>query len=355
MGLFASCSPQNCKITGTVENAKDGDTLYLARMSDGDFTTTDTIILHQGKFTFQERCDSTIIASFFFHDRESNEIYSNVFFMEKGNIQLNIGLESKVSGTENNDIYQQVIDSIYALHGRMSDIYARQAPSTDTAEYGPDGETGQELVALEEQSNRLVTESVKKHIDKPVGYFLFISCYDMLAPQEVLELSRKVSPHYKNSNTLKYIEEDAKRSNMTSNGQSFIDVTIPSMNGGGLKLSDIVRDNKLTLVDCWASWCDPCRAEMPDVVSLYEKYHKKGLEIVGVSFDEDETAWKNAVRAMNMTWPQASELRSWDNIMTRKYGVTSIPYTILIDSGGTIIGQQLRGERLENTVRQYLE
>ena len=236
----------------------------------------------------------------------------------------------------------------------MSNIYARQAPS-DTAEYSPDEKTEQELVALEQQSNRFVTESVKKYIDKPVGYFLFLSCYNMFTPQEVLELSQKVSPHYKNSNALKYIEEDAERNNMTSNGQSFIDITIPSMDGGKLKLSDIIRNNKLTLVDCWASWCGPCRAEMPNVVSLYEKYHKKGLEIVGISFDEDETAWKNAVKTMHMTWPQASELRSWDNIMTQKYGVTSIPYTILIDSNGTIIGQQLRGEELENTVKQYLE
>ena len=96
IGLFASCSSQNCKIEGTVENAKDGDTLYLARMSDGNFTPTDTIILHQGKFTLQEKCDSTIIASFFFYDQESNEVYSNIFFMEKGNIQLNIGPEGSV-------------------------------------------------------------------------------------------------------------------------------------------------------------------------------------------------------------------------------------------------------------------
>ena len=158
IGLFASCSSQNCKIEGTVENAKDGDTLYLARMSDGNFTPTDTIILHQGKFTLQEKCDSTIIASFFFYDQESNEVYSNIFFMEKGNIQLNIGPEGRVSGTENNDIYQEITDSIYALHERMSNIYARQAPS-DTAEYSPDEKTEQELVALEQQSNWFVTES----------------------------------------------------------------------------------------------------------------------------------------------------------------------------------------------------
>lgn len=349
--LFASCSPQDCKIEGTVENAKDGDTLYLARMYDGNFIPTDTIILHGEKFTFRERCDSTIIASFFFYDRESDEVYSNIFFMEKGNIRLEIGSEGSVSGTENNDIYQKIADSIYALHERMSDIYARQ----DTAGHSPDENTERELVALEQQSDRIVTESVKRHIDKPVGYFLFLSCYNMFSPQETIELSQKVSPRYKNSNALKSIVKDAERSNMTSNGQSFIDVTLPSMDGGELKLSDVIRDNKLTLVDCWASWCGPCRAEMPNVVSLYEKYHKKGLEIVGVSFDEDEAAWKNAVKEMRMTWPQASELRSWDNIMTQKYGVTSIPYTILIDGNGTIIGQQLRGEELENTVGQYLE
>ena len=93
---------------------------------------------------------------------------------------------------------------------------------------------------------------------------------------------------------------------MTSNGQSLIDITIPSMDGGKLKLPDIIRNNKLTLVDCWASSSGPRCAEMPNVVSLYEKYHKKGLEIVGISFDEDETAWKKCVKTMHMTWPQAS-------------------------------------------------
>ena len=131
------------------------------------------------------------------------------------------------------------------------------------------------------------------------------------------------------------------------------DFEVIDKEGNPVKLSSFF--GKPIVLNFWASWCGPCRAEMPNVVSLYEKYHKKGLEIVGISFDEDETAWKNAVKTMHMTWPQASELRSWDNIMTQKYSVTSIPYTILIDSNGTIIGQQLRGEELENTVKQYLE
>lgn len=332
-----------------MKNAEDGDTLYLARMTDGNFTLADTIVLRQGKFTLRENCDSTIIASFFFHDKKSDEIYSNIFFMEEGTVRLDIGPEGKASGTENNDVFRQFLDSLYVLHERMREIYGRQM-SSDTTE-----EMERELEALERQSDRFVTESVKKHIDKPVGYFLFLSCYGMFSPQEVHELAQKVSPHYRNSNTLKHIEEDVEKSNMAAKGQPFTDVTIPSLDGGELKLSDIVQANKLTLVDCWASWCGPCREEMPNVVSLYEEYHKKGLEIVGISFDEDETEWKNAVKTMNMTWPQASELHSWDNVMARKYGVSSIPYTILIDSDGIIVGRQLRGEELENAVRQHLD
>ena len=160
---------------------------------------------------------------------------------------------------------------------------------------------------------------------------------------------------YKDNGILKNVNNYIQALKRKAVGAMFTDFTMNDMQGTPRKLSDYVGKGDYVLVDFWASWCGPCRAEMPNVVSLYEKYHKKGLEIVGISFDEDETTWKNAVKTMNMTWPQASELRSWDNIMTQKYGVTSIPYTILIDSNGTIIGQQLRGEELENTVKQYLE
>ena len=354
IGLLASCSSNICKIEGTVENAKDGDTLYLARMNEGNFAPTDTIVLHQGKFSLQTECDSTIIASYFFYAKESKEVYSNIFFMEKGNVRLDIGPEGRVSGTENNDIYQQLTDTIFALHEQMNRIYTQHAPS-DTVAFQPDEQTEQELLALERRSSQFVKGSMTKYIDKPVGYFLFLSCYNMLEPKEILGLVEKVPAQYKGSAAIKYITEETQKNSITSNGQSFIDVTIPGMDGKELKLSDIVKNNKLTLVDCWASWCGPCRAEMPNVVALYKEYHKKGLEIVGISFDEDETAWKNAVKELGMTWPQASELQSWDNVMTEKYGITSIPYTILIDNEGTIIEQQLRGEELEEAVKQYLD
>lgn len=351
---LASCSQQDCKIEGTVENANDGDTLLLARLAGGEFVPSDTIVLRQGKFSLKEKCDSTIIACFLYKDRKSGEAYSDFFFMDKGEVRLDIGRESKAAGTENNDIYQQIKDSLRAVDRRMRELYSAQLPS-DSAAQGDSVETARELERLEKQRNQFVTESVKKHIGNPVGYFLFVFNHSMFSPQETIELAGKVAPDYKDSKTLKKIVETAEKNLKTSKGQPFTDITVPAMGGGELKLSDIVKEHKLTLVDCWASWCGPCRAEMPNVVALYGKYHKKGLEIVGISFDEDETAWKDAVKEMKMTWPQASELHSWDNVMTHEYGVTSIPHTILIDGKGIIVDRELRGKELEEAVKRYLD
>lgn len=94
---------------------------------------------------------------------------------------------------------------------------------------------------------------------------------------------------------------------------------------------------------------------MPNVVELYKKYKSKGLEIVGISFDEDTQKWKDAIKTMNMTWPQLSELRSWDNKMTELYGVTSIPYTILINQDGIIVGKEMRGNELDRFIADFLK
>ncbi len=355
LGLFASCTSNTCKIEGTVQNAQDGDTLFMARMTNGKFVPSDTIVLQNGKFSLQEKCDSTVIASYFYHNKQNDEVYSNIFFMEKGNVQLTIGPDGKAIGTESNDIYQSLSDSVFAIHQQMNALYSQHIPTDADENFTPDSLTEQKLVELDQKANQILKSHVEKYIATPCGYFLLLSCYDMFEPAQIVELAGQVPAQYKNDTALRFLMEEAQKSGKTANGTSFIDVIIPSIDGGELKLSDIVKQNKLTLVDCWASWCGPCRAEMPHVVELYAKYHEKGLEIVGISFDEEEEAWKEAVKEMNMTWPQGSELQSWDNVMTQLYNVTSIPYTILIDQNGTIVAQQLRGHELEEAVKEHLE
>lgn len=137
-------------------------------------------------------------------------------------------------------------------------------------------------------------------------------------------------------------------------GNHYLDISVPMMGGGNLRLSEFIPENKLTIVDCWASWCPPCVAEMPNLVAIYEKYHSQGLEILGISFDKEEKAWVDKVAQLGMKWPQGSELNGWENQMMEKYGVNSIPCTFIINQEGIILARGLRGEELEAFIQQNL-
>jgi len=106
---------------------------------------------------------------------------------------------------------------------------------------------------------------------------------------------------------------------------------------------------KYVLLDFWASWCGPCRQENPTLVKAYAKYKEKGFEILGISLDNPDAkeAWIEAIEKDGLTWRQVSDLKAWNNAVARTYGIRAIPHSFLIDPQGTIIAENLRGEKLE--------
>ena len=118
------------------------------------------------------------------------------------------------------------------------------------------------------------------------------------------------------------------------------------------RLSDYVGQGKYVLVDFWASWCGPCRAEMPNVVEAYNEYHAKGFEVIGVSFDQKKEAWVNAIGQLKMPWLQISDLGGWNCAAAPVYMINSIPDNILIDPQGKIIDRALRGNALKSRLRK---
>jgi thiol-disulfide isomerase/thioredoxin len=108
------------------------------------------------------------------------------------------------------------------------------------------------------------------------------------------------------------------------------------------------------LLDFWASWCPPCRAENPVLVRAYHRYKGKKFTILSVSLDHDRAAWLKAVRADNLTWPQVSDLKGWDNAAAVRYRIEALPQNYLLDPAGHVVGQNLRGAALEQRLAQLL-
>lgn len=127
-------------------------------------------------------------------------------------------------------------------------------------------------------------------------------------------------------------------------GMDAPEIALPDTNGNIQKLSNL--KGKVVLIDFWASWCSPCRKESPNMVKLYQDYHKKGFDIFGVSLDKDKSAWVAAINKDKLSWHHVSDLQFWQSVAAKTYNVSSIPYTVLIDKNGKIAAKGLRGEEL---------
>lgn len=178
-------------------------------------------------------------------------------------------------------------------------------------------------------------------------------------------ISLSLSSCFLSGNTQK--ENDNKGGDgteVTTDGNKEIDVsnlsvakdfTLDDMKGNKVSLMKVVSESKITILDFWASWCPPCMNEMPNLVNIYDNYSDDGLQIVGVSLDNDKKSWQNAVEAMGMKWVQVSDLKGWESATAQLYQVDAIPHTIILDNEGHILAKDLRGHELEEFISDYIE
>ncbi|MDR0976306.1 MAG: AhpC/TSA family protein [Prevotellaceae bacterium] len=353
--LLASCSQSKpgYVITGTVEGGENGESVYLQKVENQQYVSIDTATIENGSFQFKGTQDSAVIY-YVSYKPNTHDGLIMPFFLENGNISLQLTSNDDVAtGTPNNDLYQEVRTPMNEVRKQMIALQESMQESTITEEVHK--EKMKKMSDLSDKQFEIVKSGITKNITNPVGLYLLKQNFFSFDTADRDAFVSQIPATYDSDPGVIQMKAIVEKLKKTAVGQKFTDFELLTPDGKPIKLSDYAGKNKLTMVDFWASWCGPCRREMPNIVAAYKKYKKKGLEIVGVSLDYDGAAWKKGIKDLSITWPQMSDLKYWQCEGAQLYGVDAIPHTVLIDADGVILAKGLYGDALIEKITELLK
>ncbi len=353
--LMAACSSEpHFVIKGDIKGS-DSITFYLQKREAGKTITIDSALSRKGIFTMK---GGSIDYPQMVQLVAGNTRKRTSFYLENKKITITGSLDSlfkaKVTGSKTEDEYQAFVNS----NKPLTDLYSKTYQEYQAASQA--GDTAR-VALLEKRADSIQTEmtNLQKNFvkDNPSSYvspsILGSLSYEM-EPNDIetmingLDTSLVVLPQ------IQVLKDRVAIMKSVSIGHKAPDFTMNDVNGNPISLYSKIG-SKLLLIDFWAAWCGPCRQENPNVVKIYNEFHKKGFDIFGVSLDQSRDEWVKAIADDKLTWTQVSDLQYWNNEAAKLYAVNAIPANFLLDENGIIIAKNLRGQDLYNKVKEVLE
>ena len=354
--LTSAFAQETLTVTGKVEGYPEGK-IYLSKVTSPAPTKIDSIDVNDGSFSFTKGIGNTDVYMVIFGKSRSGVI----LFPENQNIEITVKLNNGI--IDNYDVksgpiqqvYQEYTKTVKAAGLEMNKLYMDYQAAKTANNESETTRLEKELNAKSDATDATEAKIQEMNASNLLGLYLItrkVYAYDY----EKLKTSlANVSPVAQKSDIYRSLSERLAKMDKVRVGSIAPDFTLPTPEGNMLSLSQF--RGKVVVVDCWASWCGPCRAESPNMVALYNANKDKNFTILGVSLDRPNSKdkWVKAIADDKLVWNQVSDLKFWNSMICDLYVISAIPETILIDKDGKIVARGLRGEELKAKVAELLK
>lgn len=356
---FTNPLKPNFTIIGLAKGVQDGTMVYLERPDEAKGTIAlDSAKIVKGIFTMNGTAIEPAV-NFIQVKGVEGKI---AFILDQGVINFTIYKDSisksKIGGTADNDALQKFNVFSQKVQQKMQNFQTENAQKMQTAQASKDDATIKQLMDQFGILQNELLEYTSTFPEKNPTSFLSVLLLDNMFNQPEVNIQkiktvyRSLAPKLQKTKPGLSIKTKIDNYKEIAVGNVAPDFSGPTPDGKTLSLKAAL--GKVTIIDFWASWCGPCRKENPNVVALYNEFHEKGLNIIGVSLDKESAKWKEAIAKDGLTWSHVSNLQFWTDPIAVLYNIKSIPATYILDEKGVIIATNLRGEELRAKIESIL-
>jgi len=367
LSLFAVCAPPHSSagapphfpagttpgsgftVTGYIRGLK-APYVYLEWVI-GDSVHKDSSAVKDGRFRITGKVEQPILVYLATKEKAAR------FFLENASIHVSGHIDSlddlQVAGSGSQRTYDSLQASLKDLNGQIDNLYGQYSTAHKNKDSAQQAILESRIDSLNVLKKGKMDAFIRSHQHSPVSLGEIVS---MSYTGDYLRLNDLYSGLDQSLQGTPLGKAMAGRLDLmrrTSVGQKVMDFTQNDMEGRPVEFSAFNK-GRYVLLDFWASWCGPCRAENPNVLKAYNRFKSRDFEILGVSLDDNDARWKEAVTKDGMPWMQVADLKGWRNAAAQQYGIQAIPSNFLVDPNGVIIARDLRGTMLEKKLAEVL-